>query len=1148
MFLCMFYIFITLASVAWADDACNNKYKNLVKLVDILKDDPHAKVPPFLSISSERIKNFLESKSNFYLVYHETIKQLATELNFELPKLSWCKSITLYFKKLTKLKEDYFSLDDLVKRVFSRDLLPFTTDEERFFNDARQKNLYLMVRSSGLEDSKTTANAGLYVSVPYVTPNRNYVEDAIQEVVASYFNLQALKNNLIAGLDLYNMPLCIPVLIQQLIGEPFGGAMDFAHIPVSGVAFSTQSGLGTEHFKVTEINAAYGHGEGVVANRVPVDRYYVTESRIDKNKLSIYPMINYKPQRLVPRARGLQLMKNPHDFIAKPCITKEQIEHLYAVLKKIETAYGQPMDVEFVIQNGTIYIVQARPAMHFEQKPSYIPDAALTEAQRNAVVAVNTIVAGSSQVCIVTDAKKLIIKDTLDDADADPQRSTAQAVFVGAWASSLSHAAVNFIGFGIPCFYVQDLNLIKNMVLTISEKRPLVIDTQRQLVYLWDTQQKTVESVLVAGWYEHPIARSLSIINGVTNYRIVRDSPVVPQDAELVQKMLQLKNVLGSTEQKLLFEDIAERIQDRIAVTEKRIAHIDSLCDALCFEIFTAFKAELFAVLRAFKYAIEHGAERFELLFYHKMLEALLYQENDDRAGINRYTYRWFLYDLFIKQSIKGSVHVGDSLTTLLEYAQHCPGKELVDEWRNFIKKLDDCTDKELVAREVNTLNSLLALLEKVDGISLWFATIFYQHMSVLEQTVPEKTIITTLQQLNNDYSAETQEFILFTQSIHDNISTMKAAMQQKLDTVEAVEHFWNEMNHLIIKPLTNEQFIGEFSQASFLGKLLMCKQFSAVVDIIDESIKMIKSSHALSFVGKKIVFKMMLDDFLNLCKRWLTDLMPENALKYHSYWPLRSYLKWLTDFSRTVFRDSASVSEEHYFQKSADFSVQAAILGSHTAFERHFPETPEDLFMLIHQNSLVAVSAIYKSLFAKLPLSDVIYMPAAFKDIFEYVETESAVEKAFIGFSYDETKIVMFYNMPLRNHSATFQISYSFITQEIKLHAQYLGEARARWEQIAVAVAVSPELSGLVLDDLIIFDKSGGFVGWTWKCEDIEVAKIIFAYLDLMNNLSFEHDISRISFRSVNKTTESTWDIFRKVYPQFATRIKGSLEQNWQK
>ncbi len=370
--------------------------------------------------------------------------------------------------------------------------------------------------------------------------------------------------------------------------------------------------------------------------------------------------------------------------------------------------------------------------------------------------------------------------------------------------------------------------------------------------------------------------------------------------------------------------------------------------------------------------------------------------------------------------------------------------------------------------------------------------------------------------------------------------------MRQKLETVQAFEQYWQELHRLLLSPLTANQFIGEFTQASFLSKILMCQQLFGVIDLTDESIKLMKSSHALSFTDKKYLFNVMLKDFLVLCKKLLREIMPENAITYHLSWPLNSYLSRVDSLFAYIMNNSSYLSDEAiYFQKSVKFSVQTALLGSNTAFERHYPDSPEDMFMLIHQNSLIAVSAIYKSLLSGKPLSELLYLPEQFRTMFEHVEKWN-INKSLIGITYDDTKIVLLYNMPLRSHSATFQLIYNIVTQEVSLSVQYLGQARDRWEQIAVLAATSPELSGLVLDGSIHLDLQGGIVTGGWKVKTLNDLQMTEKYLTIMNTLSFERDLWHIDLGALITMPGAQKEIFERAYAHFNTRIRGRLAQDW--
>ena len=65
--------------------------------------------------------------------------------------------------------------------------MPLSPEMEKWI-EMRQKNGdFLMVRSTGAEDSKQLTNAGGNVSIPYVPADTKKAASAIGEVVKSYF-------------------------------------------------------------------------------------------------------------------------------------------------------------------------------------------------------------------------------------------------------------------------------------------------------------------------------------------------------------------------------------------------------------------------------------------------------------------------------------------------------------------------------------------------------------------------------------------------------------------------------------------------------------------------------------------------------------------------------------------------------------------------------------------------------------------------------------------------------------------------------------------------------------------------------------------------------------------------------------------------
>jgi phosphoenolpyruvate synthase/pyruvate phosphate dikinase len=497
-------------SIVQAQDLASfygNKYANLVKLNDILVDEPGVTVPAFIGIDTNRIETFLRLHDPYIF---DDYQKAIIELNKNRSFVGNCINRVLYAIGFKSRAEDL--LQNVQRKISqylsSTNKFDFSPDETVFFANVEADSQYLMVRSTGIEDSQTVANAGGNVSIAYVQPVEWKVQEGMKQVVASYFSMQSLKNRISGGEQLSADTLCLPVLIQLLVGEPLGGSILTKEIPISGVAFTTNLNISAPDFPIMEINAAYGHGEGVVANRVAADRYYITPPRTAGQAYAVYPVVSYKGQRLVAQEadnvgnHALVAINNSADLAQKRALSEKDIERLYNVLKKIETAYGQPMDVEFVILDSELYIVQARPAMHSEITPSYITLEHVAENTISEHVSVIRLVTGQSKVVQISDAREIIIAKTLDGADQMPNSAVCKAVFVENWAASLSHAAVNFMSHGIPCFYISDINILKKVVNRASVATPIIIDVQRRTVFLWQGEQLIP---ITTGWFEHPI-------------------------------------------------------------------------------------------------------------------------------------------------------------------------------------------------------------------------------------------------------------------------------------------------------------------------------------------------------------------------------------------------------------------------------------------------------------------------------------------------------------------------------------------------------------------------------------------------------------------------------------------------------------------
>lgn len=123
----------------------------------------------------------------------------------------------------------------------------------------------------------------------------------------------------------------------------------------SGVAFTANPITGDRDEIV--IRAAYGLGEGVVADLVETDGYAM---RQDDVVAEIAP----KTRQVVrdpSTGKGTVVAEVPVDLRDKPVLDDPMARELARTARAIEAAFGAPQDIEWAVAGGQLYILQARP-------------------------------------------------------------------------------------------------------------------------------------------------------------------------------------------------------------------------------------------------------------------------------------------------------------------------------------------------------------------------------------------------------------------------------------------------------------------------------------------------------------------------------------------------------------------------------------------------------------------------------------------------------------------------------------------------------------------------------------------------------------------------------------------------------------------
>jgi len=218
---------------------------------------------------------------------------------------------------------------------------------------------FVAVRSSATaEDSASAAWAGQLDT--YLNTTEETLLENVRRCWASLFTPRAIfyRFELLAkarrGQDADSTQtyaeaekVSVAVVVQKMVNSD-----------CAGIAFSVHPV--TEDRNQIIIEAAFGLGEAVVSGQITPDSYVVTKEPreiLDKNLVV--------QERSLIRANGgiggNQWVELSPEKGSEQEISDTQILELSEIVLRIEKHYGFPVDVEWALENGTLYIVQSRP-------------------------------------------------------------------------------------------------------------------------------------------------------------------------------------------------------------------------------------------------------------------------------------------------------------------------------------------------------------------------------------------------------------------------------------------------------------------------------------------------------------------------------------------------------------------------------------------------------------------------------------------------------------------------------------------------------------------------------------------------------------------------------------------------------------------
>ncbi len=238
---------------------------------------------------------------------------------------------------------DEWFITRLVQADFPADLTHEISTAFATLQGNIQSSISVAVRSSSAaEDLQIASFAGQYETILNVT-ELPHIFESIKRCWTSSFSPGIQEYAQQSNIELLPKNVSMAVLIQQMI-----------QADVSGVIFSMNPVTGNRDEIV--INASYGLGESVVAGLVIPDLYYV-----HKNNGSTVRELGVKELKIVAAHQGTVQVETSVEEQGRFCLNDQEISKLVQQMHKIEAHFGRPVDIEFAIQNGRIYILQARP-------------------------------------------------------------------------------------------------------------------------------------------------------------------------------------------------------------------------------------------------------------------------------------------------------------------------------------------------------------------------------------------------------------------------------------------------------------------------------------------------------------------------------------------------------------------------------------------------------------------------------------------------------------------------------------------------------------------------------------------------------------------------------------------------------------------
>ncbi|MFA6436970.1 MAG: PEP/pyruvate-binding domain-containing protein [Candidatus Paceibacterota bacterium] len=234
------------------------------------------------------------------------------------------------------------SCSEEIHNIVSNGSIPENIKEEILINFDNLDTEYVAIRSSATaEDSAIDAWAGQLES--YLFINKNNVLESVKKCWASLFSPRALCYRFERGYK--GKLVSVAVVVQKMIDSE-----------VAGVCFTVHPVTRDKDQMIAE--ACWGLGEALVQGSITPDSYV-----IEKSTLNFIDVSTSEQTKMIVRKPDFDTEERavPDDKKDKQKLSNEKIKELAKIAINIENHYGKPQDIEWALENNTLYILQARP-------------------------------------------------------------------------------------------------------------------------------------------------------------------------------------------------------------------------------------------------------------------------------------------------------------------------------------------------------------------------------------------------------------------------------------------------------------------------------------------------------------------------------------------------------------------------------------------------------------------------------------------------------------------------------------------------------------------------------------------------------------------------------------------------------------------